>query len=92
MKETSDKLQSESENKMAIESLASQLQSEVKMKVSWAKIYYSCIHVFLLQSDNIAELEVKINTLQSNLVTANTTISSQNEVVYKISNHVEIIL
>ena len=83
MKETSDKLQIESENKMAAESLASQLQSEVKMKVSLIEnILFLYIRTFMLmQSDTIAELELKMNTLQSNLVTANTTISSQNEVV-----------
>lgn len=83
MKETSDKLQIESENKMAAESLASQLQSEVKMKVSLIEnilFLYICTFM-LMQSDTIAELELKMNTLQSNLVTANTTISSQNEVV-----------
>ena len=68
---------------MAAESLASQLQSEVKMKVSLIEnILFLYIRTFMLmQSDTIAELELKMNTLQSNLVTANTTISSQNEVV-----------
>ena len=68
---------------MATESLASQLQSEVKMKVSLIEnILFLYIRTFMLmQSDTIAELELKMNTLQSNLVTANTTISSQNEVV-----------
>lgn len=37
----------------------------------------------LTQSSNIAELELKINALQSNFDAANRTISSQNEVVYK---------
>ena len=84
LKDTNEKLQIESDNKMAAESLVSQLQYEIKSKVNKQTTYiiiFICASSYAYsQSDNIAELELTKNTLQSNLDTANMTISSQNEV------------